>query len=66
MMSVMPCQPQMNHPKLPILPVIAAAMKRMRELQAESDRSTTLRKKPIHKKSKAERRHRSIVVGIEQ
>ena len=41
-------------------------MKRMKELQAESDRSTTLRRKPIHKKSKAERRHRSIVVGVEQ
>ena len=57
--------PQFNHPKLPILPVIADALKRLREQQAESEQSTTLRRKVIQKKPKAKRRHRSIVVGVE-
>ena len=61
----LPCPPQLNHPKLPVLPVIAAALKRIKDQQAEDERSSSFRKKVISKKPKAERRHRSIVVGVE-
>ena len=62
----MHCPPQLNHPKLPVLPIIAETLKRLKGEQDESEQFTTLRRKVIQKKPKARSRHRSIVVGVDQ
>ena len=61
------CTTQFNHPKLPILPVIAAAMERKREQEvANTRRVKALGGKLNVNESYAERQHRSIVVDAEQ